>query len=110
MLSHFDFGIDNDAPADVAAQANVMDMSGISLDISDDGDNTPTKMAEVDEVKAESEPLTPAFEEVETKLELVAAYIDMEDKDGAKELLEEVLKEGNLSQRKRADQMLSSLA
>lgn len=109
-VDDFDFGIDNDAPADVAAQANVMDMSGISLDISDDGDNTPTKMAEVDEVKAESEPLTPAFEEVETKLELVAAYIDMEDKDGAKELLEEVLKEGNLSQRKRADQMLSSLA
>jgi len=42
-------------------------------------------------------------------LELAAAYIDMEDKGGAKELLEEVLKEGSLSQRKRADQMLSSL-
>jgi pilus assembly protein FimV len=109
-VDDFDFGIDNDAPADVAGQANVMDMSGISLDISDDGDNTPTKTTEADEVKVKSESLTPAFEEVETKLELVAAYIDMEDKDGAKELLEEVLKEGNLSQRKRADQMLSSLA
>jgi pilus assembly protein FimV len=54
--------------------------------------------------------MTPAHEEVETKLELVAAYIDMEDKDGAKELLDEVLKEGNLSQRKRADQILASLA
>jgi pilus assembly protein FimV len=106
----FDFGIDNDAPAVVPGQANVMDMSGISLDISDDGDNAPTKTTEADEVKVESESLTPVFEEVETKLELVAAYIDMEDKDGAKELLEEVLKEGNLSQRKRADQMLSSLA
>ena len=96
--------------ANVVEKAYIVDLSSISLDISDDGDNTPTKMAEVGEVKAESEPLTPAFEEVETKLELVAAYIDMEDKDGAKELLEEVLKEGNLSQRKRADQMLSSLA
>lgn len=54
--------------------------------------------------------MTPAQEEVETKLELVAAYIDMEDKDGARELLEEVLKEGSISQRKRADQMLASLA
>lgn len=106
----FDFGIDNDAPADVAEQANVMDISGISLDISGDGDNTPTKTTKADKEEVESESLIPAFEEVETKLELVAAYIDMEDKDGAKELLEEVLKEGNLSQRKRADQMLSSLA
>jgi len=96
--------------ANVVEQANMVDLSGISLDISDDGDNTPAKTAESDEVKAESESLTPAFKGVETKLELVAAYIDMKDKDGAKELLEEVLKEGNLSQRRRADQMLSSLA
>ena len=88
----------------------MVDLSSISLDISDDGDNTPAKTAEADEVEAEPDSLTPAFEGVETKLELVAAYIDMKDKDGAKELLEEVLKEGNLSQRKRADQMLSYLA
>ena len=96
--------------ASVVEKAYIVDLSSISLDISDDGDNTPAKTAEADKVKAEPESLTPAFEGVETKLELVAAYIDMEDKDGAKELLEEVLKEGNLSQRKRADQMLSSLA
>ncbi len=78
-------------------QANVIDMSGISLDISDDSTLGPL------------ESLTPVSNEMETKLELAAAYIDMEDKDGAKELLEEVLKEGSLSQRKRADQMLSSL-
>jgi len=78
-------------------QANVIDMSGISLDIS--GDSTLGAL----------ESLTPVFYEMETKLELAAAYIDMEDKGGAKELLEEVLKEGSLSQRKRADQMLSSL-
>ena len=95
--------------ANVVEQAYMVDLSSISLDISDDGDNTPAKTAEADEVKAEPDSLTPAFEGVETKLELVAAYIDMKDKDGAKELLEEVLKEGNLSQRKRANQMLSSL-
>ena len=96
--------------ANVVEQAYMVDLSSISLDISDDGDNTPAKTAEADEVEAEPDSLTPAFEGVETKLELVAAYIDMKDKDGAKELLEEVLKEGNLSQRKRADQMLSYLA
>lgn len=106
------FDIDKSAfeIANVVEQAYMVDLSSISLDISDDGDNTPAKTAEADEVKAEPDSLTPAFEGVETKLELVAAYIDMKDKDGAKELLEEVLKEGNLSQRKRANQMLSSLA
>jgi len=105
------FDIDKSAfeIANVVEQAYMVDLSSISLDISDDGDNTPAKTAEADEVKAEPDSLTPAFEGVETKLELVAAYIDMKDKDGAKELLEEVLKEGNLSQRKRANQMLSSL-
>lgn len=48
--------------------------------------------------------------EVETKLDLVTAYIDMGDQEGAKELLEEVLKEGGPQQRIRAQDMLKSLA
>jgi pilus assembly protein FimV len=49
-------------------------------------------------------------EDVNTKLDLVTAYIDMGDKEGARELLDEVLKEGGAQQRERAQQMLSSLA
>ena len=47
--------------------------------------------------------------EVETKLELVAAYIEMDDKEGAKELLEEVIKEGGANQRKRAEELLTKI-
>ncbi len=47
---------------------------------------------------------------METKLDLVAAYIEMDDKEGAKELLEEVMKEGGVKQRKRAEEFLVKLA
>ena len=47
--------------------------------------------------------------EIETKLDLVAAYIEMDDKEGAKELLDEVMKEGGASQRKRAEALLAKL-
>ena len=49
-------------------------------------------------------------EEVETKLDLVMAYLDMEDKIGAKELLEEVMKEGGENQRKRASELLEKIS
>jgi pilus assembly protein FimV len=111
----FDFGDDNEASQNELdmKSANILDVSGISLDIGDEVSFATDSESEQGEGEGEEaaieEPMTPAHEEVETKLELVAAYIDMEDKDGAKELLEEVLKEGNLSQRKRADQILASL-
>ncbi len=61
--------------------------------------------AAADTVVAESE-----SEEVDTKLDLIKAYIDMEDVIGAKELIEEVLQEGGESQRKRAGELLAQLA
>jgi len=109
----FDFCDDNETLQNELdmKSANILDLSGISLDIGDEvsfATDSESEQGEGEEAAIE-EPMTPAHEEVETKLELVAAYIDMEDKDGAKELLEEVLKEGSLSQRKRADQILASL-
>lgn len=109
-----DFSFDdeeNNQDEFTAKTANILDVSGISLDIGDEASfATGSEPEQEDEDIAIEEPMTPAYEEVETKLELVAAYIDMEDKDGAKELLEEVLKEGNTSQRKRADEILISLS
>lgn len=92
-------------------EPNVLDMSDISLDVDDDVGGAISE-AEV-ESNADQFPLEtadePESEEVETKLELVAAYIDMEDKEGAKELLDEVLKEGGAKQRKRAEEILATL-
>lgn len=107
----FDLGVDEDNQNEVdTSQANVLDVSDISLEMDDEISFVDDTAPQVEEEAVTEEVMTPAQEEVETKLELVAAYIDMEDKDGARELLEEVLKEGNISQRKRADQMLASLA
>jgi pilus assembly protein FimV len=47
--------------------------------------------------------------EVGTKLDLARAYIDMGDPEGARSILEEVLKEGNPNQRKEAERLLAGL-
>jgi pilus assembly protein FimV len=47
--------------------------------------------------------------EVGTKLDLARAYIDMGDPEGARSILEEVLKEGSPGQRKQAEKLLGGL-
>ena len=49
------------------------------------------------------------WQEVATKLDLAKAYEEMGDKDGARELLNEVAKEGDAAQQAQAQQMLASL-
>jgi pilus assembly protein FimV len=47
--------------------------------------------------------------EVGTKLDLARAYIDMGDPEGARSILDEVLKEGSATQRKEAERLLAGL-
>jgi pilus assembly protein FimV len=99
--NHFGFDITTiAADSPYKEEAKPLDLSNISLDL---GDESTTKEV--------STPVSPVEEpvEVETKLELVAAYIEMDDKEGAKELLEEVIKEGGASQRKRAEELLTKI-
>ncbi|MDX9669995.1 MULTISPECIES: FimV/HubP family polar landmark protein [unclassified Pseudomonas] len=49
-------------------------------------------------------------DEAATKLDLAQAYIDMGDNDGARDILNEVLTEGDEKQRGEAKEMLSNLA
>jgi pilus assembly protein FimV len=75
-----------------------MDLSAISLDL-----GTP------------AEPSTagagdPKWQEVATKLDLAKAYEEMGDKDGARELLNEVMKDGDAAQKGQAQQLLAKLA
>ena len=44
-----------------------------------------------------------------TKLDLARAYIDMGDADGARDILKEVMDEGNSDQQQKAQSMLESL-
>jgi len=48
-------------------------------------------------------------EAVGTKLELAKAYLEIGDKDGAREILQEVAKEGSASQREEAEKLISGL-
>ena len=49
-------------------------------------------------------------EEVDTKLDLARAYVDMGDADGAKGILGEVIEEGNEVQKKEAQTLLEQIA
>jgi pilus assembly protein FimV len=47
--------------------------------------------------------------DVQTKFDLAKAYQEMGDKDGAKEILQEVIKEGDAEQKAQAKTLLDSL-
>jgi pilus assembly protein FimV len=48
-------------------------------------------------------------EEVNTKLDLARAYMEMGDKEGAREILDEVIREGDAQQKQEADTLIASL-
>ena len=49
------------------------------------------------------------WQEIETKLDLAKAYQEMDDKEGAKEMLEEVIRDGDAKQKKAAKKLLKNL-
>nr|WP_314535072.1 FimV/HubP family polar landmark protein [uncultured Pseudomonas sp.] len=66
-----------------------------------------------DAAKGDDEPefdFLSGTDEVATKLDLAQAYIDMGDADGARDILSEVLTEGDETQRGEAKEMLGRLA
>jgi pilus assembly protein FimV len=73
------------------------DLSSISLDLGSAGE--PAAAGGTD----------PKWQEVATKLDLAKAYEEMGDKDGARELLNEVMKDGDAAQRGQAEQILAKL-
>jgi len=81
-----DLGLDEGSGPD-----SKFDFSGLDLELGDAGGSD----LELDEVG--------------TKLDLARAYVEMGDKEGAREILNEVLAEGNDKQKSDAQGMLSSL-
>jgi pilus assembly protein FimV len=81
-----DLGLEEDSGPD-----SKFDFSGLDLDLGEAGGNE----LELDEVG--------------TKLDLARAYVEMGDKEGAREILNEVLAEGNDKQKADAEGILSSL-
>lgn len=90
-----------------ATEVPDLDLSGISLDLADTG--LPTEFPDTDDEPEEIVLSDVESPDVDTKLDLVTAYIDMGDTEGARELLDEVLKEGGTQQRERAQSILATL-
>jgi pilus assembly protein FimV len=85
-----------DAPTTPAPGAGGVDLGGISFDLGKGGAGTGA-------------PVDARWQEVATKLDLAKAYEEMGDKDGARELLNEVMKEGDAAQQQQAKQMIDGL-
>lgn len=95
----FDFDLpETDAPLVAADTAPALDFSDISLDLNDIGDMSQTP-GEPDE----------AFQEAATKLDLARVYHEMGDKENAREILQEVLQEGNATQKEDAQMLLAQI-
>jgi pilus assembly protein FimV len=92
------------------------DMSGLDLDLpaSDFAPTEPeTPAASItahDPAGHDPSELTAAQMEMETKLDLAIAYQEIGDKEGARELLDEVIKGGSVEQSSRASAMRAQLA
>jgi pilus assembly protein FimV len=105
---------DKESSSSSQNDANNFDFSAISLDLSD---NQPP-VAEAAQVAADIPVAAFVAEaavenenpDIDIKLDLVKVYIDMEDIEGARDLLDEVLKEGGPQQRSTAEKLLASLA
>lgn len=91
-----------------------LDLSGIDLEldstaVATDAPGLPSETAPAAETAAGPEPSPELLEEVNTKLELARAYEEMGDSDGARELLDEVMREGSAEQRETAARLLERL-
>jgi pilus assembly protein FimV len=80
----------------IPAAATATDFSTISLDLGSPG-------------SASAAGTDPKWQEIATKLDLAKAYEEMGDKDGARELLNEVMKDGDAAQKGQAQQLLVKL-
>lgn len=133
-LLNFDFDIDS---APVGGTPNPpVDLSSIDLDLSDeaaapaedsrvqvdepalegaDAFELPETGDQVGALSVEPDagsgaPAEDLLQEVDTKLDLARAYEEMGDKEGARELVEEVLREGNAEQQAAARSLLERLS
>jgi pilus assembly protein FimV len=91
------------------------DLSAISLDLNPVPSAGPAETAvpELDLPKQDEAPAgagSPVDVEMATKLDLALAYQEIGDKEGARELLDEVLKGGSAEQSERAKALLLELA
>jgi pilus assembly protein FimV len=102
------------APHDMLEPAKMeadFDFGGFDLDLPGEGGQALPDLETAAAPAAAAAPaeLSAAHMEMETKLDLAIAYQEIGDKEGARELLEEVIKGGNSEQVTKADAMRAQL-
>lgn len=85
-----------------------IDFSGIDLDLENTADVQSTDIEE-ETLSTNAGTKNEQWHEVETKIDLAKAYLDMEDKEGAREMLEEAILEGDSKQQEAAKALLKDL-
>lgn len=112
-LLDFNFDLDTPEPApELNARMPAVDLSSIDLDLDSELPEAVDSVTDgASEAGAASAgmPSPEVIQEVDTKLDLARAYEEMGDKDGARELIDEVMKEGSPSQREAAQRLLDRL-
>ncbi|WP_371868906.1 FimV/HubP family polar landmark protein [Duganella lactea] len=96
----FDTSVDQADTATPAPASQEFDLSGIDLDLPNMADGAAPTPA-----SGGGEPLSALHMEMDTKLDLAVAYQEIGDKEGARELLDEVLRGGSDEQVAKANAM-----
>lgn len=101
--------IDLSSDADNNSEEVSLDLDMGDIDLADD-DATVVRSMEEDDEPIDISTLPDDLDEVNTKLDLARAYIDMGDSDGASDILREVIEEAAAEQKAQAEEMLKNIA
>lgn len=113
----FDFQLDEETaevPALSPTKASTampdlsLDMAGINLDLKESVHAPAAASADATTV-ADEQGADSLWQEVSTKLDLAKAYVEMGDKEGAREILQEVMQEGDDQQQGDAKALLAGI-
>ncbi|WP_422776052.1 FimV/HubP family polar landmark protein [Pseudomonas mediterranea] len=113
LPADFDLSLADEMDAPKDPFESELDDVNAELDRLSDSLGQPSFTAEDALASVEDEPdfdFLSGTDEVATKLDLAQAYIDMGDHDGARDILGEVLSEGDATQKSEAQEMLARLA
>jgi pilus assembly protein FimV len=95
------FEIVTETPATSAVPE--LDFTGIDLDLNDLPE--PAVVTEAADLAPQIDP--ELWEEVNTKMDLAKAYLEMGDREGAREILQEILNEGDARQKAEASKLIA---
>jgi pilus assembly protein FimV len=114
-LQHDGLG-DNDLLANMGSledQSYDLDIESLASDLDDDLNQMSADRASVnvdDIVESTADEVIGDEDEVATRLDLARAYMDMGDREGAKDLLDEVVRDGTAKQQQEARSLLKKIS